>query len=58
MNQKQIQMMSLKTFNKRYFLLSSELYRNPFKSEILNIMQQQIKDDTSVVTRQYISKPR
>ena len=49
--------MNLKTFAKRYNSLSSELYKNPYKSEILNIMQQQIKDDTPVVARQYISKP-
>ena len=50
-------MMNLKTFTKRYNSLSSELYKNPFKSEILNIMQQQINDDTSVIPRQVISKP-
>lgn len=46
--------MNSKTFNKRYDQLSSEVYRSPYMEELLNIMQQQLEDDTPVIDKQII----
>lgn len=46
--------MNSRTFNKRYEQLSSEVYQSPHMSELLNIMQQQLEDDTPVIDKQII----
>ena len=46
--------MNLKTFTKNYRTLSSELYRNPHRSEILDIMQKQILDDNLVIEQELL----
>ena len=46
--------MNSRTFDKRYNQLSSELYRSDHTLELLNIMSQQLEDDTPVVDRQII----
>ena len=48
--------MNSKTFDKRYEQLSSEVYQSPHMSELLNIMQQQLEDDTSVIDKQIIKR--
>ena len=48
--------MKLKTFNKRLQILSNEVYQNPHMSELLDIMQQQLEDDTPVIDRQIIKQ--
>ena len=48
--------MNSKTFNKRYDQLSSEVYKSPHMSELLNIMQQQLEDDTPVIDKQIIKR--
>ena len=37
------------TFNRRYNQLVTLLNNHPNKSELLNIMQQQLKDDTVIL---------
>ena len=49
-----ISIMNSKTFNKRLHTLSSEIHRHPHADELLNIMSQQLEDDTSVVDREII----
>ena len=46
--------MKLKTFNKRLQTLSSEIDRHPHADELLNIMLQQLKDDTPVIEREVV----
>ena len=46
--------MNTKTFNKRLQLLSSEIDRHPQADELLNIMLQQIQDDTPVIEREVV----
>ncbi len=46
--------MNQKTFNKRLQLLSSEIYRHPNADELLNIMSQQLEDDTPVIQSEVI----
>ena len=46
--------MNSKTFNRRLQTLSSELYQHAHKDELLNIMSQQLEDDTSVIDREII----
>ena len=46
--------MNFKTFSKYYSTLSNEIDRHPFKDELLNIMSQQLKDDTSVIEVEFI----
>jgi len=48
--------MNIKTFNKRLHKLSNEIYQSPHMSELLNIMQQQLEDDTLVIERQIIKQ--
>ena len=48
--------MNTKTFNKRLQILSNEIYQSPHMSELLNIMQQQLEDDTPVIERQIIKQ--
>tara|TARA_S200000501_G_scaffold218186_1_gene204733 strand:- start:6 stop:158 length:153 start_codon:yes stop_codon:yes gene_type:complete len=48
--------MNSKTFNKRYDQLSSEVYKSPHMEELLNIMQQQLEDDTPVIDKQIIKR--
>ena len=48
--------MNLKTFTKHYRTLSKQLDNNPHRLEILNIMQQQLIDDNSVIERQIVVK--
>ena len=46
--------MNQKTFNRRLQLLSSEIHRHPNADELLNIMSQQLADDTSVIEPEVI----
>ena len=46
--------MNTKTFNKRLQVLSSEIHRHPHADELLNIMSQQLEDDTSVIEPEVI----
>ena len=46
--------MNQRTFNKRLQLLSSEIDRHPQADELLNIMLQQIQDDTPVIEREVV----
>ncbi len=46
--------MNQKTFSRRLQLLSSEIYRHPNANELLNIMSQQLEDDTSVIDQEFI----
>ncbi len=46
--------MNPKTFNKRLQTLSSEIYNHAHKDELLNIMSQQLADDTSVIETEVI----
>jgi len=48
--------MNQKTFDKRYEQLSSEVYKSPYMTELLNIMTEQIKDDTPVIDKQIIKR--
>ena len=41
--------MTERTFNRRYNQLVTLLNNHPNKTELLNIMQQQIKDDTVIL---------
>ena len=50
--------MNQKTFNKRLQTLSSELYQHVYRDELLNIMSQQLLDDTSVCDSQIIPNPK
>ena len=50
--------MNSKTFNKRLQILSSEIYNHAHKDELLNIMSQQLEDDTSVCDSQIIPNPK
>ena len=42
-------MMNLKTFNKCYLSLSSELHRHERCEEILQLMDEQLMDDSAVI---------
>ena len=46
--------MNTRTFNKRLQTLSSEIHRHPNADELLNIMSQQLEDDTSVIEPEVI----
>ena len=46
--------MNFKTFSKYYSTLSSEIDRHPNRDELLNIMSQQLEDDTSVIDVEFI----
>ena len=46
--------MNTKTFNRRLQTLSSEIHRHPHADELLNIMSQQIQDDTPVIEREVV----
>ena len=46
--------MNTRTFQKRLQTLSSEVYRHPHADELLNIMSQQLADDTSVIEPEVI----
>ena len=46
--------MNQRTFSKRLQLLSSEIHRHPHADELLNIMSQQLEDDTSVIDKEII----
>ncbi len=48
--------MNKRTFNTRLLKLSNEVYQNPHMSELLDIMQQQLEDDTPVIDRQIIKQ--
>ena len=50
--------MNSKTFNRRLQTLSSELYQHAFKDELLNIMSQQVLDDTPVCDKEIIPNPK
>ena len=50
--------MNSKTFNRRLHTLSSELYQHAFKEELLNIMSQQLEDDTPVCDKEIIPNPK
>ena len=50
--------MNKKTFQKRLQQLSSELYQHIHKDELLNIMSQQLEDDTPVCDSVIIPNPR
>ena len=43
-----------KTFNKRLQTLSSEIHRHPNADELLNIMSQQLEDDTPVAEQELL----
>ena len=49
-----ISTMNFKTFSKYYSTLSSEIDRHPNKDELLNIMSQQLEDDTSVIDVEFL----
>ena len=49
-----ISTMNFKTFSKYYSTLSSEIDRHPNRDELLNIMSQQLEDDTSVIDVEFI----
>tara|TARA_B100000945_G_scaffold243540_1_gene199768 strand:- start:139 stop:297 length:159 start_codon:yes stop_codon:yes gene_type:complete len=48
--------MNFKTFSKYYTTLSTEISAHPNKDELLNIMSQQIEDDTPVCHSQIFKK--
>ena len=50
--------MNSKTFNKRLLTLSSEIYNHAYKDELLNIMSQQLEDDTPVMDSVIIPNPK
>ena len=50
-----ISTMNKKTFKRRLQSLSSELYQHAHKKELLNIMLQQLADDTSVIEPEVIN---
>lgn len=50
--------MNRKTFNRRLQTLSSELYQHAHKDELLNIMSQQVLEDTPVCDSQIIPNPK
>ena len=49
-----ISTMNFKTFSKYYSTLSSEIDRHPNRDELLNIMSQQLEDDTSVIDVEFM----
>ena len=50
--------MNSKTFNRRLQTLSSEIYQHVYKDELLNIMLQQLEDDTPVMDSVIIPNPK
>ena len=46
--------MNPRTFNRKLQTLSSEIHRHPHADELLNIMSQQIQDDTPVIQREVV----
>tara|TARA_B100000886_G_C20323428_1_gene449139 strand:- start:696 stop:851 length:156 start_codon:yes stop_codon:yes gene_type:complete len=46
--------MNIKTFSKYYSSLTEEISAHPNKDELLNIMSQQLEDDTSVIDVEFI----
>ena len=50
--------MNKKTFNRRLQQLSSEIHRHPNVDELLNIMSQQVLDDTPVCDSLIIPNPK
>ena len=51
-----ISTMNFKTFSKYYLSLSSEIDRHPNRDELLNIMSQQLADDTPVIPVEFIPR--
>ena len=49
-----ISTMNFKTFSKYYTTLSKEISAHPNRDELLNIMSQQLEDDTSVIDVEFI----
>ena len=47
-------MMNFKTFSKHYTKLSKDIAAHPNRDELLNIMSQQLEDDTSVIDVEFI----
>ena len=47
-------MMNFKTFSKHYTTLSKEISAHPNRDELLNIMSQQLEDDTSVIDVEFM----
>ena len=50
--------MNSKTFYRKLQTLSSELYNHAHKDELLNIMSQQLEDDTPVMDSVIIPNPK
>ena len=50
--------MNSKTFNRKLHTLRSELYNHAHKDELLNIMSQQLSDDTPVCDSEIIPNKR
>ena len=50
--------MNSKTFYRKLQTLSSEVYQHAFKDELLNIMSQQLEDDTPVMDSVIIPNPK
>jgi len=48
--------MNLRTFSKYYRTLSEEVSAHPHKEELLNIMSQQLADDTPVIPVEFIPR--
>ena len=46
--------MNPRTFNRKLQTLSSEIHRHPHADELLNIMSQQIQDDTPAIQREVV----
>ena len=42
------------TFNRNYNKLLTEISKSDYKEELLNIMSQQLQDDTSVIRQELI----
>ena len=42
------------TFNRKYNKLLTEISNSDYKEELLNIMSQQLQDDTSVIRQELI----
>ena len=53
-----ISTMNLKTFSKYYSTLSKEISAHPNRDELLNIMSQQIEDDTPVCHSQIFKRKK
>ena len=47
-------MMTEKTLNRKYNTLLREISKSDYKEELLNIMSQQLQDDTPVIRQELI----